>query len=1191
MRLTFLPLLVYFTTFIGTAAPAEAESPQAERKLVPVNLALGKQVTASSEEGGKSNFARCAVDGSASTRWCAAGPESPQWLTIDLAQPEHLTGCELKWESPSAVYQYRLESSDDGKQWQSLVDKSANRRPGYLDRFDITARYLRVTFLGSESGGWASLWEVSLFGDKMTELDPRTIAAAREQQYLAGVKPPPGFDVTLVATPPLVNYPVFVAAAPDGTLYVSSDKNGSLGREPNRGSVVRLRDLDGDGRADESKRFVASVDSPRGLVWDHDRLYLMHPPHLSAFIDQDGDGIADEERVLVKNIAFGFKDRPADHTSNGVTLGIDGWLYLAIGDFGFLEAEGADGRKLQLRGGGVVRVRPDGSGLELYSRGTRNILEVALDPLLNGFARDNTNDGGGWDIRLHHFTGLEEHGYPSLFKHFTDEAIAPLADYGGGSGVGALYLDEPGFPDDAGRSLYTADWGREMVFRHPLKPKGATFEADQSEFLRLPRVTDLDADGLSRLYATSWKGAVFNYAGEDVGYVVRLSPQNYKPEPLPDFERANVEELVAILRSPSHRRRLAAQRALLRRGLSMASEAPLKALASDGGAGPSSRVAAIFTLKQGLGVASHKFLASLTDDAVLRRFAIRALADRRDELDAVPVEVLVATLSDAEPRTRLESAVALARLGSQRLDAAEAARALAERLDDADPIVAHTVVRALIRLNAADACFDVIDNHNLSDGRRKAALRVLAAMHTPAVANGLVTRLSNESDAGRRKGLLTALCRLYFCEGVWKGNSWGTRPDTSGPYYQAESWSETSTVEAALKGAVASAGAEEAAYLFAEMSRHKIHFPENLDRLLALAAADESMVPLAVNELAEGDRLPEGAAELALRALRSPDLDADVRARAARCLLRGENAAAFKAVLEALPELEEQGKRSMEFGRLTGALSDALLLSQHIELLTKVAASGDGRASLWADALLIFVSIRSDSTPEARDLATQALEKGWSDARRRRQILSSAELRNYREYEPRVRLALSDPDAEVAALARRIAKKWKLSAEAAPTGPPVKSLKAEDVLAAVLSRRGDTAVGEQLFGKLNCSKCHTIRADEPPRGPYLVSVAKTYKRGQLAEAVLLPNKSIAQGFATSIFLLDDGRTVIGFVTNEGADRVTVRDADGREHEIPVAAIEQRGKQELSVMPEGLAGEISVDEFASLISFLESLAEK
>src|SRR5205085_8307991 len=293
---------------------------------------------------------------------------------------------------------------------------------------------------------------------------------ASEADLLKDVKVPAGFDATIFAAPPMANYPVFVAAAPDGTLYVSSDGNGSLGRDPHRGRILRLRDLDRDGRADEVKEFVKDVDSPRGLVWDHDRLYLLHPPHISMYLDKDGDGIAEEEKILVKNIAFTFKDRPADHSSNGIELGVDGWIYCAIGDFGFMEAEGTDGRKMQLRGGGVVRVRPDGTGLELYSRGTRNILEAAVSPTLEIFARDNTNDGDGWDIRLHHFTGGSEHGYPSLFKTFKGEFIEPLADYGGGAGCGSLFLSEPGFPEGYNNAFYSADWGREWVYRHHLTP-------------------------------------------------------------------------------------------------------------------------------------------------------------------------------------------------------------------------------------------------------------------------------------------------------------------------------------------------------------------------------------------------------------------------------------------------------------------------------------------------------------------------------------------------------------------------------------------------------------------------------------------------------------------------------------------------------------------------------------------------
>jgi hypothetical protein len=431
------------------------------------------------------------------------------------------------------------------------------------------------------------------------------------------VNAPEGFEMTLFATPEQANYPVYISAAPDGTTFVSSDGNSSLGTTPGRGRIIRLRDTDGDGRADDVKTF-AKVDSPRGLVWDGDRLYLMHPPHLSVFFDRDGDGVADEQKVLVKNIGWALKDRPADHASNGVTLGVDGWLYLAIGDFGFLEAEGTDGRKLQFRGGGVVRVRTDGTGLELYSIGTRNILEVAMSPLLDGIARDNTNDGDGWDVRLHHFTGLEDHGYPTLFRNFPEEAIAPLADYGGGSGCSGLWLDEPGIPGPWNGAPLTVDWGREAVYRHPLTPQGATFKAGQDVFIKIPRVTDIDVDASARLYITSWRGGKYNYAGPEIGFVARLMPKNYLPPPVPNFAKVAGAELVALFESPSSKVRLAAQRALLQRGVRDEVTA-LQTLAASPKQPLASRVLAMFALKQARGEGAHAFLEKLASTRVSRR--------------------------------------------------------------------------------------------------------------------------------------------------------------------------------------------------------------------------------------------------------------------------------------------------------------------------------------------------------------------------------------------------------------------------------------------------------------------------------------------------------------------------------------------------------------------------------------------
>ena len=57
------------------------------------------------------------------------------------------------------------------------------------------------------------------------------------------------------------------------------------------------------------------------------------------------------------------------------------------------------------------------------------------------------------------------------------EHVAPLADYGGGSGCAGLWLDEPGIPARWNSAPFTVDWGREAIFRHPLTPRGAAFGA------------------------------------------------------------------------------------------------------------------------------------------------------------------------------------------------------------------------------------------------------------------------------------------------------------------------------------------------------------------------------------------------------------------------------------------------------------------------------------------------------------------------------------------------------------------------------------------------------------------------------------------------------------------------------------------------------------------------------------------
>ena len=1242
-----------------TPPPAPAPKPADPAKPVVVapidgrpNLAVAGTAKASSEETGKGNYAGNAIDGDPGTRWCANGGGSGHTFQVDLGKEQKITGVHINWESKNNAYRYKLEASADGQSWQPLADAAKNDQPGATKNdFPATStRHIRLTYLGSSQGGWGSFWEFAVLGEKgadqpqpaappagkkgkqaaaakeppvlpsVAEVEKmRPVAAEKVAGILAEVKAPEGFEVKVFATPPAVNYPVFVAAAADGTVYVSSDGNGSLGRLPNLGRILRVRDTNGNGEADEVKVFVPNVDSPRGLLWDHDRVICLHPPHVSAFIDRDGDGHADETKVLIKGIAFGFKDRPADHTSNGIELGVDGWIYAAIGDFGFMEAEGTDGRKLQLRAGGIVRFRPDGTGLHLFARGTRNILEAAVSPELDSFARDNTNDGGGWDVRFHHFSGLEEHGYPSLYKNFGDEHVAPLADYGGGSGCGAAWIAEPGFPAAWGNAPFTADWGRGVIYRHAVKAKGATFAETEkpAEFLKLTRPTDLDVDASSRVYAASWKGATFNWNGMDVGYLVRVTPKGFQAPALPDFAKANDADLVKLLENASHRVRLEAQRTLIRRGLKDATAATLSVLAADKAKPLASRIAALFALTQSLGAKAHDSVAKLATDATLAPWALRALTDDERTLNASAATPVTAALKSPDARTRKEALVAAGRIGARLSEPQQAtnaqpapntpqprpaasatagedtraplAVAALPLLVDSDPVVAHTAMRALIALRASDACLTAVDRTD-SPSLRESALRVLRFLHEPKVVDALLARLAKESDFTRRQGLLTALARLHFLEGKWTGTSWGTRPDTRGPYFQPEEWSESKRIADTLTAVMAKADAKEAVFLAGELNRHRLEGGASLDKLLALAANDTTVEPVLVQQLARAQTVPPGAHALLARNATAENTPSAVRAAAITALAKSDlTADTTRALLTGVAALRKSKGDGPAVETATEAFLNATQLEKQLATLLAEAAKASGDTSLWADTALLRIHDRLKDKQKGKAEIAAAFDAGWAEPKRRAQLIEASIGANKKTLAPKILAAVSDADKAVVAAAKKAVDRLKLETGPA-TGPLIGTLKVDDVLAAVLTTKGTVARGKDVYAQLGCANCHTVSPNEPARGPILSQVATIYKRRELAEAILVPSKTIAQGFAANRFVMKDGETEYeGFVISEAADKIIARLVTAQEIVIKPGDIAKRTKLEKSLMPDGLAAGISVTDLASLVDYLESLA--
>lgn len=169
---------------------------------------------------------------------------------------------------------------------------------------------------------------------------------------LAGLKLPPGFSIDIYSAE--VPNARSLALGPKGVVFASNRDDGD--------KVYALVDANGDHRVDAVKVVASGLDTPNGIAYRDGALFIAEIGRLLRIDGIDGKLDNPPKPTLVTD------QLPKEkwHGWRYIKFGPDGWLYIPIGAPCNL-CERDDPRFAS-----IARMKPDGTGLEVFASGVRN---------------------------------------------------------------------------------------------------------------------------------------------------------------------------------------------------------------------------------------------------------------------------------------------------------------------------------------------------------------------------------------------------------------------------------------------------------------------------------------------------------------------------------------------------------------------------------------------------------------------------------------------------------------------------------------------------------------------------------------------------------------------------------------------------------------------------------------------------
>ncbi|HEV8541710.1 MAG TPA: PVC-type heme-binding CxxCH protein, partial [Verrucomicrobiae bacterium] len=531
----------------------------------------------------------------------------------------------------------------------------------------------------------------------------RTTEPLTTEQEQQAFQLPPGFKIQLVASEPDINKPMNIAFDTKGRLWVSSSREYPfpvpLDRK-GRDSIKIFEDFDENGRARKVTTFVDQLNIPIGIYPYKNGVIAWSIPNIWYFQDTDGDGKADKREILYG--PFGWQ-RDTHGNQASFRRGFDGWMYATHGYNNISHVRAPDGSEINVHSGNTYRIATDGSHIESYTYGQVNPFGLCFDETGSLFSSDCHSEPI--------YELLRGAYYPSFGKPHDGLGFAPEIMYHqhGSTAIDGivLYKDDL-WPEEFQNMALTGDvmssrLDRDTLIIHSGSTKRAKHE---SPFLTTtdpwfrPNDETLGPDGA--LYVTDFYNRIIGHyevplthPGRDRerGRIWKVSYTGKPLHGLPDFSKADANQLIAEFRSPNLPRRMLAMNELGDRLGETAVESLEKALKDK--AAPSTEVVHSLWSLQRLHALKpetlRKFAAN--PDRTVRTHVMHILSETPD-FSALRQSIGVQALKDSDALVQRAAADALGRYPESEMYV-RPLLALLSRVPAEDDHLRHTARMAL----------------------------------------------------------------------------------------------------------------------------------------------------------------------------------------------------------------------------------------------------------------------------------------------------------------------------------------------------------------------------------------------------------------------------------------------------------------------------------------------------------------